>query len=134
MVQGDLAEVQIGKLAEQKGGSADVKSFGQMLEQDHGQHLQKAQTMAQQLGVTPPAAPSAAQMKVYNKLSKLNGAAFDKQFAAAMVKDHKEDIAKFGKEAKSKGPVAGFAQETLPTLQKHLQTAQSLTPTKQSSR
>ena len=45
-----------------------------------------------------------------------------------------EDVAKFEKEAKSKGPVAGFAQETVPVLQKHLQTAQSLTPGKQSSK
>ena len=134
VLQGDIAEVSIGKLAQQNGGSADVKSFGQMLEQDHGQHLQKAQSLAQQLGVTPPTAPTAGQLAIYNKLSKLNGAAFDKQFAAAMIKDHKEDVAKFQKEAKSKGPVAGFAQETLPVLQKHLQTAQSLTPTKQSSR
>jgi putative membrane protein len=133
-VRGDMAEVNIGKLAQQNGGSADVKSFGQMLEQDHGQHLTKAQNLAQQLGVTPPNAPSSAQKATYDKLSKLNGASFDRQFAAAMVKDHKEDIAKYEKEAKSKGPAAGFAQETVPVLQKHLQTAQSLASAKQSSR
>jgi len=132
--QADMAEVAIGKLAQQNGGSADVKSFGQMLEQDHGQHLQKAKDLAQQLGVNPPSGPSAAQKAIYDKLAKLNGAAFDKQFAAAMIKDHKEDVAKFAKEAKSKGPVAGFAQETVPVLQKHLQTAQSLTQGKQSSK
>jgi putative membrane protein len=41
-VQSDLAEVQMGKLAQQKGQSQGVKDFGQMLEQDHSQHLQNA--------------------------------------------------------------------------------------------
>jgi putative membrane protein len=51
-----------------------------------------------------------------------------------MVTDHKQDISKYEKEAKSKGPLADFAQQTIPTLQKHLQTAESLTGQKSSQR
>jgi len=58
-VQGDLSEVKMGQLAQQKGQSQDVKQFGQMLQQDHGQHLQQAQQQAQQMGVTPPTEPNA---------------------------------------------------------------------------
>ena len=36
-VQGDLSEIKMGKLAQQKGQSQGVKQFGQMLEQDHSQ-------------------------------------------------------------------------------------------------
>ena len=43
-----------------------------------------------------------------------------------MVSDHKKDIGKYEKEAKSKSPLADFAKETLPTLQRHLQTAEAL--------
>jgi putative membrane protein len=125
-IEGDLAEVKMGELAQQKGQSEDVKQFGQMLQQDHGQHLQQAQQEAQQMGVTPPTQPNTKQKAMYDHLSKLSGVQFDKAFAKDMVKDHKEDIAKFQKEAKGKGPLAGFAQQTLPVLQKHLQTAQSL--------
>jgi len=125
-IEGDLAEVKVGELAQQKGQSQDVKNFGQMLQQDHGQHLTQAQQQAQQMGVTPPTEPNAKQKAMYDHLSKLSGTQFDKAFAKDMVKDHKEDIAKYQKEAKGKGPLAGFAQQTLPVLQKHLQTAQSL--------
>jgi putative membrane protein len=125
-VEGDMAEVKMGQLAQQNGQSQDVKSFGQMLQQDHGQHLQQAQQQAQQMGVTPPSEPNAKQKAAYDRLSKMSGAQFDKAFAKDMVKDHKEDIAKYQKEAKSKGPLANFAQQTVPVLQKHLQTAQSL--------
>jgi putative membrane protein len=123
-IQGDLAEVKVGQLAQQKGESQDVKQFGQTLQQDHSQNLQQAQQLAQQDGMTPPTEPNAEQKKMYDKLSKLSGAQFDKAFAKDMVSDHKKDIAKFEKEAKKHGPVAQFAQ--LPVLQKHLKMAQDI--------
>ncbi len=125
-VQGDLAEVQMGQLAQQKGQGDDVKEFGQMLQQDHGKHLNDAQQVAQQYGLTPPTEPSAEAKKMHEKLSKMSGAQFDKAFAKDAVADHKKDIAKYQKEAKGKGPLAQFAEQTLPTLQKHLQTAQGI--------
>ena len=125
-IQGDLAEVNVGKLAQEKGQADEVKQFGQMLEQDHGDHLKQAQEMAEQLGVTVPNSPSAKQQAVHDKLEKLSGSAFDKEFKQAMVKDHQEDIAKYRREAKGKGPLAQFAQQTVPTLEKHLKQAQAL--------
>ena len=52
-MQGDLAEVNVGKLAQEKAQSEGVKDFGKMLEEDHGEHSQKVQGKAQELGVTP---------------------------------------------------------------------------------
>jgi predicted outer membrane protein len=45
-----------------------------------------------------------------------------------MVKGHQEAIDKFQQETGSSdpAPVTDFAKQTLPTLKKHLQTAQSL--------
>ncbi|HVZ52147.1 MAG TPA: DUF4142 domain-containing protein [Pseudolabrys sp.] len=125
-VQGDLAEVQAGKLAQQKGQADDVKKFGEMLVQDHSAHLKEAQDMAQQMDVTAPTEPSAGQKKGYDKLSKASDARFDREFKQAMIKDHKEAIAMYRKEAKGKGPLASFAQKTIPTLEKHLKTAEAL--------
>ncbi len=133
-IEGDLAEVKMGQLAQQKAQSQDTKQFGQMLEQDHGQHLQKAKDMAQQMGLTPPTEPNSHQKKMYDQLSSLSGAQFDKKFAQEMVSDHKKDISKYEKEAKSKGPLGDFAQQTVPTLQKHLQAAESLAGQKSSQR
>ena len=125
-MEGDLAEVNMGKLAQEKTQSQGVKDFGKMLEQDHGEHSQKVQSKAQELGVTPPQEPNTTQKSMYDRLSKLSGGQFDDQFVKAMVADHKKDIAKYDKEAKSKGPLADFAKETLPTLEHHLQTAEAL--------
>lgn len=133
-IQGDLSEVNMGKLAQDKGQSDGVKQFGKMLEQDHGSHLKKAQQMAQQMSVNAPAEPTAKSKAMHDKLSAMSGAKFDAQFAKAMVKDHKHDIAAYKKEAKRKGPLGDFAAATVPTLEKHLKTAESLAQMKQSHR
>jgi putative membrane protein len=126
-IQGNLAEVQMGQLAQEKSQNADVKSFGQMLVKDHGDANAKATDVANQLGVTPPEEPSKKQKADYAKMSKLSGDAFDKQFARHMVMDHKKDIREYQADTKKKDATVDYASQTLPTLQKHLETAESLT-------
>ena len=134
-IEGNLAEVQMGKLAQDKGQSDAVKSYGQMLVTDHSDANQKATAVANQIGVTPPSEPNAKQKAMYDKLSKLSGAAFDREFAKEMVQDHKQDIRKFQQESKKQNdPVGDFANQTLPVLQKHLQQAEALTNNKSTSR
>jgi putative membrane protein len=125
-IQGNLAEISMGQLAQKNGASDGVRSFGQMLVQDHSAANEKATSLAQTQGVTPPTAPKPEAKKEYDRLSKLNGEAFDKEFSKHMVADHKKDIAEFEAQSKGSDDVASFAKDTLPTLKKHLQTAQSL--------
>jgi putative membrane protein len=131
-IQGDLSEVNMGKLAQDKGQSDEVKQFGKMLEQDHGAHLQKAEQTAEELGVNVPTEPDAKSKATYDKLSTISGAKFDNEFAKAMISDHKRGIAAYKQQSKTKGPLADFATETLPTLQEHLETAESLAGVKRS--
>jgi putative membrane protein len=125
-ILGDMIEVKMGQLAQQKGQIESVKQFGKTLETDHSANEEKAKELAQSMGVTPPTKISKKAEAAYDKLNKLSGANFDRRFAQAMVLDHKKDIAEFQKEAKKSGAVAKFAQETLPTLQKHLQIAEQI--------
>lgn len=122
----DNAEIKVGKLAEAKGGTADVRNFGQMLVTDHTQAKQDASNAATALGVTPTDEATPADEAEYNKLNTLSGAAFDREFAKAMVSGHKKAIAEFQAQAKGSDKTATLAQQELPTLKKHLQTAQSL--------
>ena len=116
----------MGKLEQQRGASQQAKSFGQMLKSDHQANQQKAEQVAKQTGVTPPTSPSAMQKSDYDRLSKLSGAEFDRQFAAMMVKDHRKVIGEFRREARVKSPVGEYAKQTLPTLRKHLRAAERL--------
>jgi putative membrane protein len=135
-IQGDIAEVDFGKLAQEKGQSDAVKQYGAMLVKDHGEHKTKAEQVAKELGVEPPTGSSLGEKTTYAKLKLLSGESFDKSFAKSMVKDHQEDIKDYKKEASKNDAAGKLAKETLPTLQHHLQAAQRLTARnqKQSSR
>ncbi len=129
--QGGMAEVNLGQLAQQKGSSDTVKSFGKRMVDDHSKANEQLKSVASKDNIQLPASVDAKDQATYDRLSKMSGAAFDRAYAQDMVKDHQEDIAEFQKEANSgKNPdVRNFAQETLPTLQEHLKLAQQMAST-----
>jgi len=133
-IQGNFAEVQMGELAQKNGQSDGVKSFGQTLVTDHNAGNQKAMEAAKSMGMNPPSEPSAKQKAEYTKMSKMSGAQFDKMFSQHMVQDHKKDIAAYQKAAKKQDAAGQYAQQSLPTLQEHLKTAQGLQKQKTSRR
>lgn len=134
-IQGNLAEVQMGQLAQQKGQSDAVKSYGEMLVTDHSANNEKATRLAQQIGMSAPSEPNAKQKAGYEMLSKLSGTVFDRQFAKMMVMDHKKNIGMFKREAAKKNdPMGQYASETLPVLEKHLHAAEKLEQNKSASR
>src|SRR6202790_5650711 len=126
--QGGMAEVKLGQLAEEKGSSASVKSFGKRMVDDHSKAGDKLKEVASRESITLPSDISAKDQATYDRLSKLNGAAFDRAYAKAMVKDHETDVAAFQKEANAgkDDSLKGFASETLPTLQDHLKQAKEM--------
>lgn len=126
-LQGDVAEIKMGQLAEKNGGSTPMKDFGKTLVTDHTKAGEQVKATAKQVGVTVKEEPSSEARKDYDKLTKLKGADFDEEFARLSVEDHQKDIEKFQKQADAKnGPASELAQQQLPTLKKHLQMAQSL--------
>jgi putative membrane protein len=126
-IQGNLAEIEMGKLAQQRSNNDGVKAFGRMLADDHSAANQRARTVAQQLNVSPPTKPSLKQRATYAAQSLLRGARFDRQFVSHMVSDHQKDIAAYRAQAHAGAqPTASMARETLPTLEKHLTTAKNL--------
>ncbi len=127
-MKGDNAEVAMGRMAIAKGQSTKVKDFGRMLVADHGAHKDKLVKLGSSMRVaaTDDLMPDAA--KARDMLGGMNGAAFDAAFKKHMVEDHKKDIAKYEAQARS-GQSAGvrnLARQTVPTLRKHLATAQGL--------
>nr|WP_271604571.1 DUF4142 domain-containing protein [Bradyrhizobium sp. CCBAU 11434] len=70
-IQGDLSEVKVGQLAQQKAQSDQAKQFGKMLEQDHSDNLNQAQQLADAQGVQAPSEPNSEQKAIYDKLNGL---------------------------------------------------------------
>jgi len=123
-----VAEVEAGKLAQEKGTSSDVKAFADMMVKDHAKANEKLKALAasKKLEVS-----SDADLldKAKTMILELRGAkSFDQAYANNQVKAHEatitlfQDYVKDGTDAELKA----FAQQTLPTLQGHLEKARAL--------
>jgi putative membrane protein len=125
---GGLAEVELGKLAQQNGHAQQVKDFGSRMVQDHGQAGDQLKSIAQQKGVQLPQQLDSEHMAMRERLAKLQGDAFDRAYMRAMTSDHDKDVKEFRKEAQTaKDPdLKRFARDTLNTIEQHDQLAHNV--------
>jgi putative membrane protein len=131
VANGNMIEVQLGGLAKTKSVSDRVKSFASMMITDHMKISEDLQKIAASKNITLPQELSNEAKKDINKLSKKEGAAFDRSYINMMVADHKKDLTKFEKAANDcKDPdLKNFIVQTLPVLRKHLDSAQAIDKT-----
>ncbi|HEX8184271.1 MAG TPA: DUF4142 domain-containing protein [Blastocatellia bacterium] len=120
-----MAEVELGRMAAQKGVKSEVVTFGKRMVDDHLKANDELKQLASQKSVTLPTEMDVKHKETMDRLSKLNGAAFDTAYMAEMVKGHTEAVSDFEKEASQgqNSDVKGWAAKTLPTLRTHLQMA-----------
>lgn len=125
--QTDMTEANLGQVAQDKGGQA-VKDYGQMLRTDHTSDYDQLTAAAQKAGLTVSQGIDAEHNRMIDSLTKLKGAAFDHRFAHEMIEGHEHAIAVYKKEAQdAQSPdIKAYAEQALPTLQKHLENAQQL--------
>ena len=121
--QGGMAEVKMGDLAASKAKDPEVKQFGQKMVTDHTKANNDLKTVAAKENISLPPDVNAEQKDEMEKLSKLSGADFDKEYVKTMVEDHEKDVADFQKQADSgtNADVKDFAAKTLPVLKTHLE-------------
>jgi putative membrane protein len=124
--EGSRAEVELGRLAQQKAASNAVKQFGQRMVLDHGSAAKELEQLAANKGVKLEA--KAEHKGMHDNLAKLQGNEFDRQYVNAMVDDHKKDVAEFRKMARSArdANLKAWIDKTLPTLESHLQTIEGI--------
>ena len=125
---GGMMEVELGRVATQRGTSDAVKQFGQRMVDDHSKANQELMTLASSKGMTLPAALDDKHQEQVTKLSGMSGAEFDRAYAKRMLSDHEKDVKEFERQSTRGGDpdLRAFATRTLPTLQEHLQMARAL--------
>ena len=99
--QGDANEIKLSQLAERKASSPDVRAFAKTMVTQHTQLEKNMKSYADQWGLTPATNLDADHQKEYEKLSKLSGKAFDKEYIDAMDKDHHDAEGLFSNEIQS---------------------------------
>ncbi|MDX6655935.1 MAG: putative rane protein [Solirubrobacteraceae bacterium] len=125
-IQGDLFEIQGGKIAQAKGTTQKVRDLGARLVKDHSESLKKATDLAKKLGIEVPGEPSPTQQWELRAVQQFKGAEFDRWYSDLEVQDHKQDI-KEAQDEVDKGcnhDVREDAEDEIPTLQEHLRLAQ----------
>ena len=118
--KGGMMEVEMGKLAQKNGTSAEVKKLGSMMVTDHSKANKELMALAKKKGVTLDASkPQMASIEP--------GSNFDSEWLSQMDSDHQKTIKEFETEAKngSDADVKSWAQKTLPTLQKHMKAVEA---------
>ena len=120
--EGGIAEVEAGKLAQQKSSNPDVKNFGAMMVKDHTAANEKLKALADSKSINLPSSSSVGQMADKTKLEVLTGDTFDKSYIKGQISAHQDTIALFKKEIASgqDADAKAFAKKTLPTVRAHL--------------
>jgi putative membrane protein len=125
---GGLMEVELGRVAAQQGASDAVKQFGQRMVDDHSKANSELMSLASSKGITLPTTLDEKHREHVTKLSAMSGDEFDRAYGKMMVTDHRKDVSEFEKQSTrgTDADLKAFASKTLPTLQEHLQMAETL--------
>jgi putative membrane protein len=125
----DMLEIAEGKVAQQQGTDA-VKPFADKMITDHTEttNAMKALVSDGKVKAQLPADMTSSQKSQLDKLGKLHGADFNKQYARDAVSVHKTAVSVFQRYAKGgdNPDLKAFAAKYLPVVQMHLKMAQDL--------
>lgn len=125
---GGLAEVNAGRLAAKRASSAKVKEFATMMIKDHTMANKELLKLADKKGFKAAKTMDEKHKEMAEKLMKLTGAEFDREYMAGQVKDHEMTVALFEKQSKSgkDEDLKAWAEKTLPTIKEHLKMAKEI--------
>jgi len=140
-----MAEVELGRMAMERGSSPEVKKFGDMMVKDHSKAGDELQQIAMQYAIPVPAGLDENHQNLMTKLSNLTGAEFDREYMSAMVDGHEDVVDRLQTRASEdrfgddKGTVAPersdnaveasinkWAAAALPTVRHHLDEAKRI--------
>lgn len=126
--QTDMMEAHLGQMAADQAGSQGVKDYGQMLVTDHTNDYQQLSAAAAKDGATVPKGLDAPRDKMIAPFDKLKGSTFDHRFLREMIVGHTKAIAEYKHEAADgkSDSIKAYANQALPTLEKHLHDAENL--------
>lgn len=123
-----VAEVEAGKLAQEKGTAADVKAFGAMMVKDHTAANEKLKAIAERKKLEVSTDAELLDKAKAMILDLRSAKSFDQAYANNQVKAHEATIDIFEDEINNgdDAELKAFATETLPKLKAHLDQAKSL--------
>ena len=127
--QSHLGEIDLARLAKEQASSRDVKSYADMIEDDHTGALKDLQKLMNKSGVneSTQSKPVEGQEKLA-MLQKMSGAEFDREFMNTMVSDHQKtlDDLRSAVTTVQNSDLKGYINDLTAKVQKHLEKGQDL--------
>ena len=123
-----MAEVQLATNVSPRATPPDVRAFAQQMIDDHNRANQELTALAAQKGLDPPADIDPEHKALDTELAALSGAALDKRYMEAMVKDHVAAAAEFetASQQLADADLKAWAAKTLPKLHEHHHLAEQI--------
>jgi putative membrane protein len=142
MGQVGVAEVKLGQLAAERASNAQVKQFGRRMAADHQKANEELKQVATKVNAPLPTEMDQKQQELYDRLSKMKGAEFDREYMEAMVDGHEEvaqelerhsgnragerSVGTAGESSQANASVSAWAAKTLPDVRQHHEQARQI--------
>lgn len=136
LAQANIAEINAGKLAEQKSTNDQVKSFAKKMVDDHTKALDDLKQIAASKGVTLPTEPDRQQMAMENRLSALSGEKFDAQYVDQSGNRAHRDTHRLLQRVSNRAAdpdLKSYASQVMTTVESHQQLAKETSKNLQST-
>ena len=124
-----MFEVEVGRLAADKGSNPEVKALGRKLAAEHERAADELKQIARARKVTLPSELPPSKRQRVDRMVQLSGESFDAEFTQQVgVKDHQSDIKEFERASRefSDPQLKAWVERTLPALKEQLASAQRL--------
>lgn len=115
----DLAAIEMARLALTKASSANVKQYAQKMIDDHSRARQRIAPLAMSKGVQPPQALDPEHRMKIDRLTRLSGPEFDREYMQMQAEAHRRALDLYqraGQQSIDK-EVQAFARQATPAVQ-----------------
>ncbi len=128
VASGNLMEIQLGQLAQNKASNPAVKQFAQRMVADHNNLQNQLTSVASSGGQSFTPTMDSRHQNQINRLQGVSGAEFDREYMSLMIRAHQRDVNNFQTQSQSanSAQVRTLATNSLPVLQQHLSLAQQV--------
>jgi putative membrane protein len=118
----NLLEIRLGQAAQSKATNQAVKQFGQQMVTDHTNLQNQLTSTISKGGTQFKPGMNEEDGKEVERLEKLSGAEFDREYMTAIIRHHQEDVTAFQTQSASarSSEARQIATSGLPVLQRHL--------------
>ena len=120
---GNLAELEFGKLASERATNSELKSFAKTMVTEHQNSNEELKNLAMAKNITLPGAIDKDYQKDFDDLNTKKGKDFDKKYADFVIKEHQKTIDLMENQAKNgiDTELRDFASKSAPKLRSHLE-------------